>query len=61
MDWFNYVYSNIGKFKSVRGKVHEYLPMTLYYTTKGEVKIDMQKYVKTWLMNFQQGSKKISQ
>ena len=32
---------NIGKIKSVIGKVHEYFFMTLDYTTKVEVKIDM--------------------
>ena len=39
--------SNIGKVKLVRVKSHEYFSMTLYYSTKGEVKIDMQNYVKT--------------
>ena len=38
---------NIGMVKLVREKVHKYLFMTLDYTTKGEVKIDMRKYVKT--------------
>ena len=37
---------DIGKFKSVRGKLHEYLSTTLDYTTRGEVKIDMRKYTK---------------
>ena len=43
---------NIGKVKSVRGKFHEYLFMNLYYTTKGEVKIDMWKYVKNMIDEF---------
>ena len=43
---------NIGKDKSVRGKFHAYFCMDLDYTTKVEVNIDMQKYVKTLLMNF---------
>ena len=47
-----YVDPNIGNIKSIRGKVHEYLSETLDYTTKGELNIDMWKYVKTWLMNF---------
>ena len=38
---------NIGNFKSVRGKFHEYFSMALDYTTKGGVEIDMLKYVKT--------------
>ena len=33
-----YGYPDIGKVKSVIGKSHEYLFMTLDYTTKGEVK-----------------------
>ena len=32
---FMYGYSNIVKVKSVIGKFHEYLSITLYYTTKG--------------------------
>ena len=43
---FMYVDSNIGKVKSLIGKVHEYLYIPLDYTKKGEVKIDMRKYVK---------------
>ena len=31
---------------SVRGKLQEYFSTTLDYTTKGEVEIDMQKYLK---------------
>ena len=34
---FMYVDPNIGKFHSVRGKIHEYLSMTLDFTKKGEV------------------------
>ena len=30
---------------SVGEKVHEYFTVTLYYTTRGEVNIDMRKYV----------------
>ena len=46
--WIEFMYGdpNIGKVKSVRVKVHEYFSMTLDYSTKGEVKIDMRKYVK---------------
>ena len=43
---------NIEKVKSVRGKFHEYMSMTLYYTTKGEVKIDTRKYVKNMIDEF---------
>ena len=44
---FMYGYPDIGDIKSLRRKVHEYFSVTLYYTTKGEVEIDMQKPVKT--------------
>ena len=47
-----YVDPNIGRVKSVRGEVHEYLSMTLDYTTKVELKNDIQKYVNTLLVNF---------
>ena len=47
--WIDVMYGfpNIGKVKSVRQKVYEYLSITLDYTTNGEVKSDRQKYVKT--------------
>ena len=44
--------TKIGNVKSVRGKVHEYLSMTLDYTKKREVKIDMQRYVKNIIDGF---------
>ena len=52
--WIEFMYRdpNIGKVKSVRGKFHEYLFMNLYYTKKGEVKIDMWKYVKNMIDEF---------
>ena len=50
---FMYGDPNIVKVKSVRGKIHEYYSITLDYTTKGEVKIGTQNYVKKDLMNLQ--------
>ena len=41
-----YVDPDIVKVNSVRLKVHEYYIMNLYYTKRGEVNIDMRKYVK---------------
>eukprot|EP00957_Ditylum_brightwellii_P135686 10347663-Ditylum_brightwellii.AAC.1 len=35
-----------GKMKTARGKVHEYLGMTLDYRKKGKVKVGMVKYIK---------------
>ena len=43
---FMYGYPYIVKLKSLRGKVHEYVSMTLDYATRGEVNIDKRKYVK---------------
>ena len=37
---------NIGELKTVRGKLHTYLGMTLDYRTLGEVKLSMLDYVK---------------
>ena len=42
-----YGYQTIERVKSVRVKFHEYFSMTLDYTTKEKVKIDMRNYVKT--------------
>ena len=52
--WIEFMYGdpNFGKVKSLRGKIHEYLFVTLYYTTKVEVKIDMRKYVKNIIDEF---------
>ena len=49
---FMYVYQNIGNVKSVIGKVHEYLSMTLDYSTRVEVNMDMRKYVKNMIDEF---------
>ena len=52
--WVDFMYGDpkIGKIKAVRGKVHEYLAMTLDYTKKGEVKIEMKQYVQNMLDTF---------
>ena len=44
-----YGYPGIVKVKSVRGNVHEYLPMTLYYNTRGDVKNDTRKNVESMI------------
>ena len=53
-DWLEMKYGDeeIGKVKSTRGKIHDYLGMTLDYTSPGEVKIDMTKYVKDMVRDF---------
>ena len=52
--WIDLMYGDteIGKFKSVRENFREYFSMTLDYTTRGEVKIDMRKYVKKMIGRF---------
>ena len=49
-NWLEMKYGDdeIGKVKSTRGKRHDYLGMTLDYTTPGKVKIDMKNMSKTW-------------
>ena len=42
----------VGTIKAVRGKVHDYLAMTLDYPVKGQVKVDMTDYVKLIIKDF---------
>ena len=44
--------AEIGLLKETRGKVHEYLGMTLDYSVKGEVSINMIKYLENMLEGF---------
>ena len=48
IQWLEKKYGDpkIGKVKAHRGKRHDYLGMTLDYSTPGEVKVDMTDYVK---------------
>jgi hypothetical protein len=50
----------IGKVKAHRGKRHDYLGMTLDYSTPGEVKVDMTDYVKGMINEFPEDLKKTS-
>jgi len=43
--WLNLKYGNHGEVKCTRGKVHDYLGMTLDFTKDGEVAVDMADYV----------------
>jgi len=45
MKWLNLKYGNHGEVKCTRGKVHDYLGMTLDFTKVGEVAVDMADYV----------------
>jgi hypothetical protein len=50
--WLNSKYSNHRKVTATRGKVHNYLGMELDYRKRGELKINMTKYVENMLNNF---------
>ena len=54
--WLEQQYGDpkIGQVKSVRGKKHDYLVMTLDYTTPGQIKIDMTKYINEMVEDFPQ-------
>ncbi|KAL7577140.1 hypothetical protein ACA910_019742 [Epithemia clementina (nom. ined.)] len=53
-NWLEHKYGDpkVGKVKAERGKRHDYLAMTLDYSTPGEAKIDMTEYVKNMVDDF---------
>jgi hypothetical protein len=58
-NWLKSTYERLfddgsGEMKICRGKIHEYLGMTLDYTVDGEVKITMIPYVKEIVQQFQE-------
>ena len=55
--WFEKMYgsNDIGHAEASRGKVHEYLAMTLDYTGEGKLKIDMSKYLDSIITEFPHG------
>jgi hypothetical protein len=50
--WLNSMYGKHGRVKATRGQVHDYLGMELDYQKRGELKINMTKYVENMLNNF---------
>jgi hypothetical protein len=50
--WLNRMYGKHGRVTSTRGQVHDYLGMELDYRKRGELKINMTKYVENMLNNF---------
>jgi len=52
IDWIKFMYEDVTKVKASRGKIHDYLGMELDYSTKGEVKIRMQRYVEKMIEEF---------
>jgi hypothetical protein len=58
-DWLKSTYERLfddgsGEMKICRGKIHEYLGMTLDFTVDGEVKVTMIPYVKEIVQQFQE-------
>jgi len=53
-DWLKdkYANDNVGEVKAKRGNKHNYLGMTLDYTTPCILKIDMTEYVKSMIEEF---------
>ena len=52
--WLDKEYGQVNPVKALRGKKHGYLSMTLDYTEKGKVKIDMTDYAKNMVAKFPQ-------
>jgi Reverse transcriptase (RNA-dependent DNA polymerase) len=52
--WLKTTYANdeIGKIKAVRGKKHDYLAMTLDFSSPGVLKVDMTSYVNRMIEDF---------
>ena len=46
LKWLQKEYGQLAAVKATRGKVHDYLGMTLDYNVHGSVRIDMRDYVK---------------
>ena len=53
LKWLIHKYGEHGKVKSTRGKVHEFLGMTLDFRTKGKMIVDMTKYMKNMYEDFE--------
>jgi len=49
LKWLNTKYGKHGEVKATRGKRHEYLGMTIDFSTKGKVMIDMCDYIRNML------------
>ena len=52
INWLKKTYGGIGQVKVTEGKKHFHLGMTLDYTNKGSVSIDMKDYVEDMIANF---------
>ena len=52
--WLDKEYGQVNPVKALRGKKHDYFSMTLDYTEKGKVKIDMMDYTELMVAKFPQ-------
>ena len=52
IDWIKLKYEDVTKVKATRGKVHDYLGIELDYSTKGQVRFNMKRYVDKMLSEF---------
>ena len=52
INWLKKTYGGIGQVKVTEGKKHFHLGMTLDYTNKGLVSIDIKDYVEDMIENF---------
>jgi hypothetical protein len=52
IEWVKVQYGGIGEVKVTRGKIHDYLGMTLDYSIPGQVSIDMTSYVNYMVQEF---------
>ena len=48
IEWTKETYKDVTKLNPSRGKIHDYLAMTLDYTTPGEVKSYMKYYIEKY-------------
>ena len=45
LEWLNWNYGSLKKVTATRGKVHDYLGMTIDFATRGKVKFKMDDYM----------------
>jgi hypothetical protein len=54
LSWLRSKYASdkIGEIKTVRGKIHDYLAMTLDFTIPGVLQVNMTQYIKRMMQEF---------
>jgi len=52
-EWLNKMYGGFGEVKATRGKLHTYLGLIFDYRTKGKVRIDMRRYMRKMVSEFE--------